>query len=135
MRMNIRRMLAGITLCAMFVTNSLTGLNQNASAAEPGVVETVGDINGDNEINAKDVTMLRRYLAQGWGVTVNEEDADINGDNEVNAKDVTMLRRYLAKGWGVELPEKANKSFLSNVSDWWVEDEVYHLVISTYGLS
>ena len=63
----------------------------------------VGDINCDNEINAKDVTMLRRYLASGWGVTVDEKVADINGDGEVNAKDVTMLRRYLAGGWGVVL--------------------------------
>ena len=69
------------------------------------------------------------------GSTTVETVGDINGDGEINAKDVTILRRYLAKGWGVELPEKANKSFLSNVNDWWVEDEVYHLVISTYGLS
>ena len=88
-----------------------------------GIVETVGDINGDSEINAKDVTMLRRHLAGGWGVTVNEEDADINGDGEINAKDVTMLRRYLAKGWGVELPERkpnsldpAAEDFINNVA-------------------
>lgn len=81
------------------------------STTGSSTVETVGDINGDGEINAKDVTMLRRHLAGGWGVTVNEEDADINGDGEVNAKDVTMLRRYLAGGWGVELREKFNKQY------------------------
>lgn len=55
------------------------------------------------KIDAKDVTMLRRQLAGGWNVIINEEKADINQDGEINAKDVTMLRRYLAGGWGVVL--------------------------------
>lgn len=55
------------------------------------------------KIDAKDVTMLRRQLARGWNVIINEEKADINQDGEINAKDVTMLRRYLAGGWGVVL--------------------------------
>ncbi len=62
-----------------------------------------GDIDGDGVINAKDVTMLRRYLAGGWNVTVNLANADVDGDGTINAKDVTILRRYLADGWGVEL--------------------------------
>jgi hypothetical protein len=71
-------------------------------------IERTGDIDGDGSITAKDVTILRRYLAGGWGVTIDATDADINGDSEINAKDVTMLRRYLAGGWGVELAEKDN---------------------------
>ena len=58
-----------------------------------------GDANGDNEINSKDVTLLRRFLAGGWNVEINEEACDVNGDGEVNSKDVTILRRYLAGGW------------------------------------
>ena len=63
----------------------------------------IGDVNGDGEINAKDVTQLRRYLAGGWNAEIHEENSDVNGDDEVNAKDVTMLRRFLAGGWGVTL--------------------------------
>ena len=109
-------------------------------------VETVGDINGDGEINAKDVTMLRRHLAGGWGVTVNEEDADINGDGEVNAKDVTMLRRYLAGGWGVAMPEKKSNDILEgshkivkvevSQQNNFNYDEIYHepgFYINMYG--
>jgi peptidyl-tRNA hydrolase len=67
---------------------------------EPG---KTGDINGDDIINAKDVTILRRYLAGGWNVEIKEEYADVNKDGIVNAKDVTILRRYLAGGWGISL--------------------------------
>lgn len=62
-----------------------------------------GDVNNDGGVDAKDVTMLRRYLAGGWNVEVNIEAADIDADGYVTAKDVTMLRRYLAGGWGVVL--------------------------------
>ncbi len=62
-----------------------------------------GDVNGDEEVNAKDVTMLRRFIAGGYGAEVTEKIADANGDGEVNAKDVTMLRRYIAGGYGIEL--------------------------------
>ena len=66
-------------------------------------VVKICDVNGDGEITTKDVTILRRYLAGGWDVTINEANSDINGDGEVTTKDVTLLRRHLAGGWGVEL--------------------------------
>lgn len=62
-----------------------------------------GDVNSDGAVNAKDVASLRRYLAGGWDVSIDETVADVNGDGSINAKDVATLRRYLAGGWGVEL--------------------------------
>jgi hypothetical protein len=62
-----------------------------------------GDVNDDGELNAKDVTQLRRYLAGGWNVEINKDNSDVNSDGELNAKDVTILRRFLAGGWGVIL--------------------------------
>ena len=60
-----------------------------------------GDVNGDGEVNAKDVTILRRYLAGGWedASIIDEFAADVNGDSVIDARDVTRLRRYLAGGW------------------------------------
>jgi subtilisin family serine protease len=61
-----------------------------------------GDVNGDNAVNAKDVTRLRRYIAGGWpdDSEISSDDAgDCNGDGVVDAKDVTRLRRFLAGGW------------------------------------
>lgn len=64
----------------------------------------VGDVNNDTEINSKDLTTLRRYLA-GWELVVNEKACDTNGDGTVNSKDATHFARYLA-GWeGIELAQ------------------------------
>lgn len=63
----------------------------------------LGDINNDSIINAKDVALLRRYLAGGWNVIINEISSDVNSDGIINAKDVALLRRFLAGGWNVEL--------------------------------
>ncbi len=65
-----------------------------------------GDVNGDGSVNLKDVTALRRLLADGdVDASSVEGNPDANGDGEVNLKDVTLLQRYLAGGWGVELPD------------------------------
>ena len=77
-----------------------------ADAAEISVTDSrisKGDVNGDGTVNLKDVVMIRRYIAGGWNVTINESIADVNGDGNVNLKDVVMIRRYIAGGWNVEL--------------------------------
>ena len=89
-------------LCVIMAAGSMPV--QPAKADGPTDV-WYGDVNDDGSIDAKDVTMIRRQLAGGWNVNINEEKADLNQDGEINAKDVTMLRRFLAGGWGVELPE------------------------------
>ena len=54
-------------------------------------------------MNAKDVTTLRRGLAGGYGITLDDSVADVNHDKATNAKDVTYLRRSLAGGYGIVL--------------------------------
>ena len=67
----------------------------------PAVEFYYGDSNSDGKVNAKDVVLLRQYLA-GWDVIIYGAAADCNGDGKVNAKDVVLLRQYLA-GWDVTL--------------------------------
>jgi peptidoglycan/xylan/chitin deacetylase (PgdA/CDA1 family) len=59
-----------------------------------------GRISGQGFINAADVTMLRRYIAQGNDATglvgFNLANADVNGDGVIDANDVTLLRRHVA---------------------------------------
>lgn len=64
---------------------------------------TPGDANGDGALDLKDVVMIRRWLAGGWTIQLNEANADVNGDNIVNLKDVVLIKRYLAGGFGTEL--------------------------------
>ncbi len=53
------------------------------------------DINGDEKLTIKDITALKRYLAD-WENDVIEENLDINEDDRISIKDVTYLKRYLA---------------------------------------
>ena len=71
-----------------------------------GVLYQYGDANAEGTVNLKDVTQLRRLLAEGdVEMSQIEGNPDANGDGAVNLKDVTFLRRYLAGGWGVNLPQ------------------------------
>ena len=54
-----------------------------------------GDVNGDGEVDNKDVTALFRYLS-GANVSVVLSNCDFNNDGKVNNKDVTLLFRYLS---------------------------------------
>lgn len=65
----------------------------------------MGDVNGDDAINAKDITALRRFIATGYGIKIVEPAADTNHDNALNAKDITLLRRFIAGGYGVTIDE------------------------------
>ena len=70
-----------------------------------GVIKVVegipGDINGDKEVNSKDLIRLRKYFT-GWDVNVDILACDCNGDGNVNSKDLIRLRKYFS-GWDVEL--------------------------------
>ena len=43
-----------------------------------------GDVNGDGALTLKDVTLIIRYLAGGWNVTIDADSADVNGDGTVD---------------------------------------------------
>ena len=58
-----------------------------------------GDVNGDEAVNGKDITLIRRYTAGGYNVSINEEAADVNADGVINGKDVTLIRRVNAGGY------------------------------------
>jgi len=62
---------------------------------------TSGDINGDGQVNIRDLGLFQQYL-NGWDVIVDEESTDTNGDGQVNVRDVGLLQQYL-NGWDVEL--------------------------------
>jgi lysophospholipase L1-like esterase len=80
------------------------GLCTACGAAEP---YTVGDLNQDGIIDTADVVHLRRYIAGGYGITLDPTAADLNGDGVLTSTDVVILRRYIAGGYGIELPNSA----------------------------
>ena len=64
---------------------------------------TPGDVNGDDAIDAKDIIILRRFIAGGYTISYVEVAIDINRDESIDAKDIITLRRYIAGGYGVIL--------------------------------
>ena len=64
---------------------------------EPEPERIPGDINGDGELNNKDVTRLIRYIKYG-DVEAVEYALDPNLDGATDNKDVTRLIRYIKYG-------------------------------------
>ncbi|MBR2977268.1 MAG: dockerin type I repeat-containing protein, partial [Oscillospiraceae bacterium] len=83
----------------------IVGVTATGASVELGrqILQLRADVDADGEHSAKDVTLLRRGLAGGYGVSLDIYAADANGDGEGNAKDVTLLRRVLAGGFGVTI--------------------------------
>ena len=69
----------------------------------PAPTYRLGDTNGDGEISVKDVVPIRRTIAGGYTVEMNEAAADVNQDGTISVKDVVPIRRFIAGGYGVEL--------------------------------
>ena len=54
-----------------------------------------GDVNGDGDIDTRDLTVLRQYLSYPVGMTL-AEGANVDGNGTIDTMDLTYLRFYLA---------------------------------------
>ncbi len=66
---------------------------------EPGGAALPGDVNGDGEVNAADLTALARHVARIEVITDAAllANADVTGEGDVTAADLTKLARYVAR--------------------------------------
>lgn len=64
---------------------------------------TPGDVNDDGQVTSTDVVYLRRYIAGGYGITINEAASDVNNDGVLTSTDVVYIRRYIVGGYGIIL--------------------------------
>ena len=94
MKKSVLRALSYVSTVAMLVTLVCT-LTFTASAA----VIKLGDVNGDGDVNMKDVLIIRKYVA-GIDVEMDMAAADATDDGSVNMKDVLAMRKHVA---GIEL--------------------------------
>ncbi|MCC8077399.1 MAG: leucine-rich repeat protein [Oscillospiraceae bacterium] len=75
--------------------------DDDTSGDSSGVTDstTPGDLNGDGEVNASDLTILARHV--GKVETIEDEtclaNADVTGDGDVDASDLTKLAQYVGK--------------------------------------
>ncbi|MBR4960229.1 MAG: hypothetical protein IKY52_04970, partial [Clostridia bacterium] len=61
-----------------------------------------GDANEDGTVNGRDLILIRQYVAEYQGITMDTRTGDVNADGVINGKDVIVMRQYLAE-WGVTL--------------------------------
>ena len=87
----MKRWLAFLCLIALLIAQSAIG--PSLSVASDDLL--LGDVNGDNDINMKDVLQTRKSIA-GVGGTIDKTAADVNGDQSVDMKDVLLIRKYIA---------------------------------------
>ncbi len=95
---------AGATF--VFVNDETGGDDTNDDIIPDEPHFTVGDINGDSNINNKDLGLLMQYL-NAWDVEIVLSAADVNCDGNVNNKDYGLLMQYL-NGWDVDLGENSS---------------------------
>ncbi|MBE6741410.1 MAG: hypothetical protein E7570_03815 [Ruminococcaceae bacterium] len=87
------------------VDSNLNAVSLSITNGSVKVIDFIyGDANGDMNVNIMDVILIRRFIAGGYDVTINENAANVNGDTRINMTDVIYIRRFIAGGWDVELP-------------------------------
>ncbi|MBR0303492.1 MAG: dockerin type I repeat-containing protein, partial [Clostridia bacterium] len=81
--------------------------NSAANAAklsiQAGVEKYRGDVNGDDKINNRDLTMVKRIVVGDTPDGAVEELADVNGDGSFTTKDAAALKKLIS---GVNQPVK-----------------------------
>ena len=78
-------------LLAAFICATVLGAGSYVFSA------LLGDVNGDTEIDNKDVVTLFRFVS-GTTDNVNEENCDVNRDGSIDNKDVVALFRAVSAG-------------------------------------
>lgn len=54
----------------------------------------LGDVNGDNNVDALDLAMMKKYLLDSSN-TINKDNADVNKDGSIDALDFAALKKML----------------------------------------
>lgn len=102
----------GSTLSVVASYQSGDVFDKNLESVEPLLVNgsvnityLPGDVNSDKKINALDLILLCRYIAdgcttdpEGYNVTLNSLAGDVNADTKCNALDLILICRYIADG-------------------------------------
>ena len=76
----------------------------------PKITKYLPDVDGNNEVNLKDLVLLAQYVAE-WGVELDNFAADVDGSGLTDLNDVSVLAQYLA-GWDVGDKMVSDKSVL-----------------------
>ena len=77
------------------LNEDLEAVNLEIESGSITVINLIGDVNDDGVVDVADVIVLRRYLAGGYDVEIDEDAADMDEDGNITVADLVLLRRYL----------------------------------------
>ena len=83
-----------VPLEIVFTEEEMINLASSLVPFEPGIINACGNINGDLEINQKDIEILQDYAFNGVSVPSNTK-VDLNADGVLDILDVTILINYV----------------------------------------
>ena len=112
---------------------------------EPAVQGTIGDVDGNNNINSTDATMVLQSYAGIITFTDNQNAlADVDGDNSVTSTDATLILQFYAgiisefptnkvnvnRSVGSIMPEATDTTFFENIDSYilTVEEDAIKVV-------
>lgn len=105
---------SAIILAALICFGTLGTLG---ASAESNYVAT-RDVNGDGEVDTKDLTRLMKYVS---GADVTVSSSDINLDGVVNTKDISRLMKFIAG------PDSKFKNTYNELVSWTKENGTYEV--------
>lgn len=88
---------------ASHVTSEYTVVVGKNSVVQNAILRLKADVSADNVISAKDVSIIRGYVAGGQNIEIDINIADVTGDLLVDSKDIVFIRRYVSGGWNIVL--------------------------------
>ena len=89
----MKKILSAVLSAIMIITLVCPSAVIHVSA--DGTANKAGDVNNDNGVNNKDVTVLFRHVSGAVQENIDLVAADCNGDGEIDNKDVSELFRYV----------------------------------------
>ena len=95
--------LAAGTELTLYISSNVAGAELIAipmvyAEEAEGPTYTLGDVNGDGEINVTDVVAVVNNILKGTGFEADEAAADVNADGEINVTDVVAIVNNILKG-------------------------------------
>ena len=85
----------------------------------------LGDVNGDNDVQAMDYMMVKRHVLGTFELTgENLANADINGDGEVQAMDYMMVKRHVLGTFEIVEPDEPSEPPVNEPSQPPVDEPI-----------
>lgn len=86
------------------VNGAMQTVKVNTTAGTVHVIDVLpGDVDSNGHVNGTDISLLRKYIAGGYGIQINLAAADVNADGRYNGTDVSWIRRNVTGGYDVTL--------------------------------